>query len=155
VYQSSNLNLAVLITATGDDVFTKVRFTVSDLESKFFESEGTVAARIEEAVQFLTKELSGFENLQVLLSVWQENVLYLVSKKKNKTIKNSKKAKPGKKTLIKIEVKTIKKEIDAASKTSKEDILNFRIITKKDIKKPITPPQNHIPSGLKKKLFKK
>lgn len=77
MYQSSNLNLAVLITATGDDVFTKVRFTVSDLESKFFESEGTVAARIEEAVQFLTKELSSFENLQILLSVWQENVLYL------------------------------------------------------------------------------
>ncbi|MBI3486480.1 hypothetical protein HY025_06130 [Candidatus Daviesbacteria bacterium] len=80
IYPSPNLNLAILVSCEGEDVFTKVRFAISDTETKFFEMEEAISVRIEETLKFLKTELASFENLQILLAAWQENILYIKRK---------------------------------------------------------------------------
>lgn len=77
IYPSPNLNLAILVSCEGEDVFTKVRFVISDTETKFFEMEESISVRLEEILKFLKLELAGFENLKILLVAWQENILYI------------------------------------------------------------------------------
>lgn len=83
VYQSLNLNLSFLITASGDDVFTKVRMTASSLESKFFEMEDAIPQRLEQLIRLVNEELSDLADVEVLLSVWQEDILYIKSQGKH------------------------------------------------------------------------
>lgn len=80
VYQSNNLNLAVLITASGDDVFTKVRMVAPNIESHFFETQESPPARLEKCLNLCLESLKDCADLQVLFAVWQENVLYILSK---------------------------------------------------------------------------
>lgn len=72
------LNLNVLICASGDDVFTKVRQTQPQIEENFFASEEPLPNRLPALLDLLKKELASFEDLKILLSAIKDNVLYLI-----------------------------------------------------------------------------
>ncbi len=76
VYQSC---LAVLISGSGDDVFIKVRQTNPFIEEKFFSSQDGPAIKIPQLIETLQKELIGVLDLQILVSFWQGEILYLYS----------------------------------------------------------------------------
>lgn len=77
VYQSNNLNLILLITAQGEDIFTKVRMVAANIESSFFETEEDVPARLEKCAKITKEQLKDFSNVEVLFSVWHDNILYI------------------------------------------------------------------------------
>ncbi len=80
VYQSNNLNLVMLITASGDDVFTKIRMVASSIESSFFETQELPPARLDKCLNLCLENLKDCSQLQILFTVWQENVLYILNK---------------------------------------------------------------------------
>lgn len=77
VYQNSNLTLAFLVTASGEDVFTKVRLTATQIEEEFFTSQEQVPARLEKASQTALSQLGDYKDIQLEFFVWQENLLYI------------------------------------------------------------------------------
>ncbi|MBI2011491.1 hypothetical protein HYS91_01850 [Candidatus Daviesbacteria bacterium] len=79
IYPSSNLNFACLISGLGDDVFSQIRQSAYELESKFFEMDADISSRLEQVLKFLNEQLKNVENLEILLICWQENVLYIKS----------------------------------------------------------------------------
>ncbi len=77
VYQTNNLNLVMLITAEGEDVFTKVRMVAANIESSFFETEESVPLRLEKCEKLIKEALKDFSNIETLLSSWHDNILYI------------------------------------------------------------------------------
>lgn len=77
IYLTNNLNLFCLISAQGEDIFTKIRQIGGELEVKFFELEVDTSKRILDCLEFIKHDLEGSENLQILLATSQEDVLYL------------------------------------------------------------------------------
>lgn len=77
--KNTQLCLAVVISATGEDVFLKVKQAVNKFSDRFFESDLAVSEKFDQAYKFLQQELQGVQSLQIALSLWQENVLYLQS----------------------------------------------------------------------------
>ncbi len=75
VYQSNNLNLVVILTGEGEDVFTKVRMTAASLETNFFETEEDIPGRLDKCVSLVKEQLKDFSNIEALFSVWHDNVL--------------------------------------------------------------------------------
>lgn len=84
VYQSNNLNLVMLITGEGEDVFTKVRMAASLVESSFFETEEPVPARLDKCLALIKEQLKDFTNIEVLLAVWHESILYILNEGSHK-----------------------------------------------------------------------
>lgn len=79
---SNQVLLLCLITASGEDVFTKVRQTGLDLEEVFYDSEKTIPERLNESLDFIKDKLeSTSESLEAQVVFWQENVLYIQSLK--------------------------------------------------------------------------
>lgn len=79
IYPSGNLSLSGLITAEGEDVFTKVRSGAATLEERFFEMSEGIPQRLDEVLGVIGEELKDLENVQSLFASWHENVLYLRS----------------------------------------------------------------------------
>lgn len=76
--------LAILISAIGEDIFTRVRQIGLDLEEKFFEAgEGSLSERLKNCFEFIDENLTPTEEKNILLVLWQENVLHLLSFGKN------------------------------------------------------------------------
>lgn len=72
--------LSAIISASGEDVFTKVRVAGVKLEDDFFEMEGKSVDKLQlvfdQLLSTLTKQT---DSLSVILALWQKNVLYLLS----------------------------------------------------------------------------
>lgn len=80
VFQQDLTFLGLVIAASGDDCFTKVRQVALELGDNFL-TEGEIPDRLERAMTFLKDSLKELEESQILLSSWQDNskltVLYL------------------------------------------------------------------------------
>lgn len=73
--------LAAIISATGEDVFTKVRVAGVKLEDDFFEVEGKTVDNLQLVFdQVLSNLAKQTDSLSLILALWQKNVLYLLSK---------------------------------------------------------------------------
>lgn len=77
--EEGSLGLSLLISAAGEDIFSKVRQVATQVEELFFDSEQKMADRLEQVMKFLREELTLTDNLEILLSVCQDNLLYLLS----------------------------------------------------------------------------
>lgn len=77
VSSRDNKTLAAIISGSGDDSFAQIRQTVLQLDEKFFESTSPLDQRLDEVFGFLQETLSVFGDLQIIISYWQEGVLYL------------------------------------------------------------------------------
>jgi hypothetical protein len=75
--------LAALVSARGEDIFTRVRQIGLSLEEKFFEGEGNIPDRLKNCFKFAKEALEGAEEKNILFILWQENVLHLLSLGKN------------------------------------------------------------------------
>ncbi|MBI2022454.1 hypothetical protein HYS97_01210 [Candidatus Daviesbacteria bacterium] len=76
--------LAATISASGEDIFTKVRTVGLALEDFFEGTEGGISERLKSSLEFLKKELSsGPLEINILLVLWQENVLHLLGHGRN------------------------------------------------------------------------
>lgn len=75
----SEVFLIALISASGEDVFNKVRQSGGFILEKFLEVEGVVSLRLDEVYKFLAVELSFFDNLQILLGFIHKGTLYTKS----------------------------------------------------------------------------
>lgn len=74
------LTLGVIISASGEDVFSKVRASAPIIEETFTRSEKTAGERLSEISLSIKEQLKEVENLQYLLAVWREGTVYLESK---------------------------------------------------------------------------
>lgn len=70
---------AVLISAQGEDVFARVRQIGLEMEERFTLSQGNASERLKQIAEFLEEGLQEVEDKNILLLVWQENVLHLLS----------------------------------------------------------------------------
>lgn len=68
-----------IIEATGEDVFTKVRIAGLDCENIFFDTEEKTSERLGKALEFIKNELKQTESYNILLFVWHESVLHLLT----------------------------------------------------------------------------
>lgn len=72
--------LTAIISASGEDVFTKVRIVGLRIEDDFFTQEGKPPENLKKTFEEVIKGLKGqTETFGVLLIFWQKNVLYLLS----------------------------------------------------------------------------
>lgn len=76
---SEELTLGVVISASGEDVFAKVRQFAQFIEETFTQSEKTAGERLNEISLLIKEQLKEVENLQYILAVWREGTLYLQS----------------------------------------------------------------------------
>ncbi len=77
VYQNPDLTLAFLVTASGEDVFTKVRLTAAAIEEQFFIDTDLVPAKLEKSFAIAKEQLKDYSDLQIEFFIWQENLLYI------------------------------------------------------------------------------
>ncbi len=78
-----DLVFAILISAQGEDVFSKIRHISGELEDAFFASKQPVSERFNECIKLVTGKLSTLENLQVLFACLTGEILYLQNKGQN------------------------------------------------------------------------
>lgn len=72
-------NVACIISGAGEDVFAKIRLAGTQIEEKFFEADAQNSQRLLNLLSFLKTQLVGIENLKILLVLWQENIMYILS----------------------------------------------------------------------------
>jgi hypothetical protein len=75
-----NLHLAVIISCAGEDVFTKVKQTLQQVEDSFLTEDDSIAAKLKRLMDEIKQNLKGAEFIQVLLVSWKMDVLYILSK---------------------------------------------------------------------------
>lgn len=68
-----------IIEATGEDVFTKVRIAGLDSENIFYDTDEKTSERLSKTLEFIKNELKQTESFSILLFVWHESVLHLLS----------------------------------------------------------------------------
>lgn len=73
VSSQENIGLAILISASGEDVFTVVRQNVLQEQSEFFDSPGILSKRISSLLQVLIEKLSSLDDVQILIASWKED----------------------------------------------------------------------------------
>ncbi|MBI2021903.1 hypothetical protein HYS93_03425 [Candidatus Daviesbacteria bacterium] len=78
-FSEDNQYLAILVSASGEDIFAKVRQGVLSLEELFFESAATVEERFDELQRNLQDTLKEAEELKLIIVLLKDNVLYLKS----------------------------------------------------------------------------
>lgn len=76
--REESLHLIFLVSASGEDVFTKIRQRAFEVEEQFFSTNEEVSVKLSKAISFF-KDLEGIEELKVLLGFISENILYLES----------------------------------------------------------------------------
>lgn len=77
IFPTQNINLAILVSAFGEDVFTKVRNIIGEFGGRFFELDGSAVEKLNQSFEELQKKFLGFDSFQLTLSAWQENILYI------------------------------------------------------------------------------
>lgn len=71
--------LALIVSASGEDVFTKVRQVAPIAEETFYSSDDPIPQKILNTLSSLNSALSNVEDLQILIVVLKENILYINS----------------------------------------------------------------------------
>ncbi len=73
------LHLAVLISCSGEDVFTKVRQSAQIIEDSFLTPDDSISLKLKRLMEEIKQNLKGVNNLQILLTIWKMDVLYILS----------------------------------------------------------------------------
>ncbi|EKD91407.1 MAG: hypothetical protein ACD_30C00013G0005 [uncultured bacterium] len=77
---SQTPTLALIISASGEDVFTKVRQIAPLAEETFYSSDDPIPQKILNTLNSLKEALSNVEDLQILIVALKENILYINSR---------------------------------------------------------------------------
>jgi len=83
-----NLRLAVIISCSGEDVFTKVRQVSQVIEDAFFIEDDSISLKLNRLQEIIKKSLKDVSALQILLVCWKMDVLYILSKGSHKCYLN-------------------------------------------------------------------
>lgn len=77
VFEKDNLLACLLISASGEDIFTKARIAGLSAQDLFLSLEDDIPGRIEKVAEFLRAELVGAREVHILIASLKENALYL------------------------------------------------------------------------------
>lgn len=72
-YDLNSPIVAAIISAEGEDVFTKIRQAATFVEESFFEEDLPVPERLEKTLSILKDNLKEVENLQIILCSWKDS----------------------------------------------------------------------------------
>ncbi len=79
LFNEEGVYLVLLISGTGDDVFTKIRQLVVGLKDNFFDNTESIPNRLKILLEAINQELKGVDELNILLGSISANILYLES----------------------------------------------------------------------------
>lgn len=77
--ESEQVMLMVLISASGEDIFTKTRNIGFSTEQFFFSSEFPLTERLQKTLDFLLEQTHAIEHKNILLAVLKDEALYMLS----------------------------------------------------------------------------
>ncbi len=77
--ESEQVILMVLLSASGEDIFTKIRNIGFSTEQYFFSSELPLTEKLQKTMEYLIEQTGGIEHKNILLAVLKDEALYMLS----------------------------------------------------------------------------
>lgn len=82
--QDGKLFFCVLVSASGEDIFNKVRQIGLSSQDVFFDSTADIPGKILESLNFVKSELKDIQNLNILIAAFSQSALYIQSMGENR-----------------------------------------------------------------------
>lgn len=79
IFERSHFILGLLISGSGEDVFIKIKQAVLELENEIVSETPNIASDFTRLANLLHQKLVNIDNLQILLSSWKADLLYIQS----------------------------------------------------------------------------